>query len=235
MQLSVRDVARIFQVSEAAVYGWVRDGALPAEQINGQYRFNRSTLLEWATLRKMEVLPAFFQEAGVNGTSGRLDDAIEAGGVLHNVTGADKDAVLRALIQAVPLPGDFDRESLLEIFLSRETLGSTGIGNGLAIPHPRYPIVLPVDMPTITVCFLAIPISYASLDGQPVHTLFAMVSPTARIHLHLLARLALALRDPGFLAVILGKGSAGAIIKEASRIEELLHKSETRAPERARS
>jgi PTS system nitrogen regulatory IIA component len=220
MQLSVRDVARLLQVNEAKVYGWIREGSLPAEEVNGQYRFNRAELLEWATLRKMEVLPALFRDSATNGFSGRLDDALALGGVIHDLAGDDKDTVLRNMVQAMPLPGEMEREMLLEFFLGRESLGSTGIGNGLAIPHPRLPIVLPVEQPSITLCYLAKPIPYAATDGQPVHTLFAMVSPTARIHLHLLARLAMALRNPQFLAVVQRKGKAAEIVAVAAQLEE---------------
>jgi PTS system nitrogen regulatory IIA component len=222
MQLSVRDVARLLQVNEAKVYGWIREGSLPAEEVNGQYRFNRAELLEWATLRKMEVLPALFRDSAANGFSGRLDDALVRGGVIHDLAGDNKDMVLRNMVQAMPLPGEMEREMLLEFFLGRESLGSTGIGNGLAIPHPRYPIVLPVEQPSITLCYLARPIPYAATDGQPVHTLFAMVSPTARIHLHLLARLALALRNPLFLSVVQRKGKAAEVVAAAARLEESL-------------
>ena len=203
----------------------MREGSLPAEEINGQLRFNRSELLEWATLRKMEVLPAIFRDPESTDSS-RLDGAIQGGGVIHNLPGDDKKTALTNLVGALPLPSEVERDLLLQVFLGRESLGSTGIGNGLAIPHPRYPIVLPVDQPTITVCFLAKPIPYASIDNQPVHTLFAMVSPTVRVHLQLLARLALALRDPAFQAVIQRKASVSDIIRQARQIEETLQRSQ---------
>jgi nitrogen PTS system EIIA component len=225
MQLSVRDVARMLQVAESAVYSWVREGSLPAEEINGQLWFNRAELLEWATLRKMELLPAFFRDSE-NNDCGRLDDAFLAGGVIHNLPGNDKTTVLTNLVQALPLPSEVERDLLLQVILGRESLGSTGIGNGLAIPHPRYPIVLPVDQPCITVCFLAQPIAYAAIDNKPVHTLFAMVSPTVRIHLHLLARLALALRDASFLALIQRKAGVEEVVAEAQRLEESLEKAQ---------
>ena len=65
MQLTVRDVARLLKVDENAVYRWVKEDQLRAEEINGQYRFNRSDLLEWATLRsKLVFPPEFFQMGG---------------------------------------------------------------------------------------------------------------------------------------------------------------------------
>jgi PTS system nitrogen regulatory IIA component len=223
MQLSVRDVARILKVSEGAVYRLVSEEDLPAEQVNGQYRFHRAEILEWATLRKREVSPALFQGEGPLGPDEpRLDEALEAGRILHGVEGADREAILRALVQAMPLPEEVDREFLLEVLLSRESLGTTGIGGGLAIPHPRYPVVLPLPRPVIALGFLARPIPYAAADGLPVHTLFVLLSPTVRVHLRLLARLAFALRDPEFSAAIQQKAAAKVILGHARRLEQAL-------------
>ena len=68
--------------------------------------------------------------------------------------------------------------------------------------HVRNPIVLHLPHPSVTLCFLEHPVDFGSLDGQPVTTLFTLVSPTVRAHLHLLSRLAFALRDPNFKAVL---------------------------------
>jgi PTS system nitrogen regulatory IIA component len=223
MQLTVRELARVFKVNEGTVYRWVSEDDLPAEQVNGQHRFNRAEVLEWATLRKRPVPPDLFQSEGSEVTNQpRLDEALATGGIIHDLEGVDREAVLRALVAAMPLPDEADRDFLLEVLLSRETLGSTGIGGGLAIPHPRYPVVLPVPRPAIALCFLARPIPYGAADGQPVHTLFALISPTVKAHLRLLARLAFALRDPGFLAAVQQKAPAEVILREARRLESTL-------------
>lgn len=225
MQLTVRDVARILKVGESLVYRWVNEQSLPAERVNGQYRFNRAELLEWAAARKMEVDPALFQDANGHSLEVRLDEAIAAGGVVHALPGSDKESVLRAVIAALPVPDECDRDFLLQIFQNREALGSTEIGDGLAIPHPRYPIVLPVECPSITVCFLEHPIQYTAHSKQPVHTLFALVSPTARVHLQLLARLSLAVRDAQFRELIQRKGQAEEILERARELEDSLRRS----------
>jgi len=96
------------------------------------------------------------------------------------------------------LPPDMDRHFLLQVLLAREAMASTGVGDGVAIPHVRNPIVLSVSRPAICLCFPEKPVEFDAIDNQLVHTLFTLVAPSVRIHLHLLSRLALALRDPGF-------------------------------------
>jgi PTS system nitrogen regulatory IIA component len=219
MQLTVRDVARLLDVSENEVYRWVRDDGLPAEEVNGQYRFNRAELLEWATIRKRHVPPAFFQPEHGDGPP-RLDRALRAGGIHHHIQATDRASALRAIVQALPLPAGIDRDFLTQVFLSRESAGSTAVGDGLALPHPRYPIVLPITHAFVSLCFLDQPIPYGAADRQPVHTLFALVSPTVRDHLALLARLAAALKDPAFREVIRRRAPADEILAQVRRLEE---------------
>ena len=80
--------------------------------------------------------------------------------------------------------------------LAREALGSTGIGDGIAIPRVRNPIVLHLSRPIVTLCFLERPVDFGALDGQPVTTLFTLISPTVRAHLHLLSRLSYNMQLP---------------------------------------
>jgi PTS system nitrogen regulatory IIA component len=223
MELTVREAARALKVSENEIYRLVSRQALPAEQVRGVYRFNRVALLEWATARQRELSPDLFRGPdGGAAAGGALLEALRAGGVLYNVKGTDKESVLRAVIQAMPLPPALDRDFLLEVLLSREALGSTGIGDGIAVPHPHYPVVLPLDRPLISLCFLEQPIPYSARDRQPVHTLFVLFSPTVRIHLDLLARLSCALTEPAFRDLLRGQGTVADILEHVRRLEEAL-------------
>ena len=62
MKLTVRDAAQLLMVTEKTIYRWIKQGVIPAYQINDQYRFNRAELLEWATSRKINVSPEIFAE-----------------------------------------------------------------------------------------------------------------------------------------------------------------------------
>jgi PTS system nitrogen regulatory IIA component len=236
MELTVRDAARVLKVSESEIFRLVSKQALPAEQVHGIYRFNRVALLEWATARQRELSPDLFSEPnGSGGAAGyNLHEALRAGGVFYNVKGTDKESVLRAVVQAMPLPPAVDRAFLLEVLLSRETLGSTGIGHGIAVPHPHYPVVLPLDRPFISLCFLEQPIPYSAHDRQPVHTLFVLFSPTVRVHLDLLARLSSALTEPAFRDLLRGQGSAADILEHVRSLEEALAAARSKTPAEAK-
>jgi PTS system nitrogen regulatory IIA component len=211
-KLTVRDAAALLNASEKSVYRWIKQGVLPAHRINDQYRINRAELLEWATARKMHVSPEIFANPMDEvEPAPTLEDGLRAGGIHYRVAGHDKPSALRAVVDLLDLPGDVDREFLYQVLLAREALGSTGVGDGIAIPHVRNPIVLHLSHPTVTLCFLAQPVDFGSLDGQPVTTLFTLISPTVRAHLHLLSRLAFALREPRFKAAVRSQASCEEI------------------------
>jgi PTS system nitrogen regulatory IIA component len=203
MQLGVRDVARILNVSEKSIYRWIQQGQIPAYKVNDQYRFNRAELLEWATSKKINVSTEMFAESDAAAElMPDFADSIEAGGIFYRLEGGEKESALRSVVGVMKLPPDMDRELLLRVLLARESMASTGIGDGIAIPHVRNPIVLSVSHPAICLCFLEKPIEFGAIDDKPVHTLFTLVSPTVRIHLYLLSRIAHALRDPAFKEVV---------------------------------
>ena len=220
MQLRVRDVARILKVSEKTVYQWVKTGGLAAQHINGQLRFNRTELLEWATSRNLSVAPELFSEADPDTVPmPGLAEALETGGTFQDVDGVDKESVLRAVVERMQLPAEVDRDFLFSVLLAREALGSTAVGDGIAIPHVRNPIVLHVSKPTITLCFLKSPIDFGALDQKPVHALFSMVSPSIRVHLHLLARLGFLLKDARFKKLLHRKAPAAEILGAVRAME----------------
>jgi len=218
VELTVKDVARALAVSEEAVYQLVDERGLPVQQVDGQLRVHKAELLEWANAQGLSVASELFVAPGAP-VMPSLAEALEAGGVVHDQPGGDIASVLRSLVAAMPLPEEVDREFLLSVLLAREALGSTGIGDGIAIPHPRNPIVLRVDHPLVTLCFLRQPVDFGAVDGRPVYALFSLISSTPKMHLHLLSRLAYALRDSACKAAIAGRADAATILAEIRRIE----------------
>jgi nitrogen PTS system EIIA component len=220
MQLSVKDAAGILNVSEKTIYRWIKQEAIPAYRINEQFRFNRAELLEWATSRRIQVSPNIFNEGEKSAVSlPNLTDAMKAGGVAYRISGKDQPAVLRSVVDALNLPEEVDRDFLYQVLLARETLGSTGIGDGIAIPHVRNPVVLHVSKPTVTLCFLEHPIDFRAIDGQPVNTLFTIISPSVRAHLHLLSRLGFVLHDQNFKAALQRQDSREELMNALSAAE----------------
>lgn len=223
MQLTVKNVAELLNISEKTVYRWIEERKLPGYRLSGQYRFNRAELLEWATAERINASPRLFQEPESQGEPlPKLSEALEAGGIYYRVAGTNKPAVLRSVIEILRIPDKVDREFLFQVLLAREALESTAIGDGIAVPHFRNPLVLHLSRPTVGLCFLEKPVDFGALDGMPVQALFTILSPTVKAHLHLLARLMFALRNPDFKALILRQAGRDEILASAREISASL-------------
>jgi nitrogen PTS system EIIA component len=223
MHLTVRDVSKFLNVSEATVTRWITQRGLPSQHVGGHYRFNRVELLEWATANKIRVsLDAFDDLRADDEPIPSLVEALQAGGIFYEVKNTNKDSALRALVDVLPLPEDIDRELILRLFLAREASASTAIGDGIAVPHVRNPIVLHVGRPMVTLCFLEHPVDFGALDGRAVHVLFSIICPTVRTHLQTLSRLSYTVQDQMFKEVLLRHGQREEILQEARRVEAAL-------------
>jgi PTS system nitrogen regulatory IIA component len=224
MRLGVKDVASLFKVPERTVFRWVDEDGLPVSRVDGQYRFSPAAVFEWATERGMNVPPDLFRDDS-NGDRVPLPSvagALRAGGVIAGVPGNDKKSVLAAVVEHLKLPKEMDRATLLQVMLAREQLGSTGIGEGIAIPHVRNPIVLRVQCPMLTLALLDHPIDYGAVDNRPVHTLFIVISPSTRAHLHILSRLGYVLQDTSVRSAISARAPAAAILGAMEKVEQRL-------------
>jgi nitrogen PTS system EIIA component len=219
MMIKVADVAELMQTEEKSVVRWIRKEGLAAVEVNGVYQINRVDLLEWATEHGIKVPPALFVADSKALEFPTLAEALEAGGVYCSVPGDDKLTVLENLVANLSLPPQVDPEFLLQVLLAREALGTTAIGDGIAIPHVRNPILVNLPSPAITLSFLQQPVDFGALDGKPVEIVFMLISPTVRIHLHLLSKLAYALRDEAFRSTLRPPCNPAMILDAARRVE----------------
>lgn len=229
MQLNIREVSKLLKVSEQKVNEWVRRGILRAERVNHQYQLHRSDLLERTSSREIDIPAEIFSESEpADRHAPTLVDALRSGGVFYGLHGADKPAVLRAIVDTLALPPNVDRESLSQLLLAREAMGSTAIGEGIAIPHVRRPILLSGSRASISLCFLEHPVDFGGFDGEPVFAIFLLISPTARTHLHLLSRLSFALHDLELKAALARRASSAEILDEFQRVEDAIRLREHR-------
>jgi PTS system nitrogen regulatory IIA component len=148
-----------------------------------------------------------------------VSEQLRAGGIFHDNTGTDRSTVLRELVERLPLPPDHDRAFLLSELEAREAMGPTGIGEGIAIPHVRSPSVLRAEQPFVTLGLLRHAIDFGSMDGQPVHALFIVVSPTGGEHLAVLARLGFALRDAALRGLLRRRAPAEELLGRLELVE----------------
>jgi PTS system nitrogen regulatory IIA component len=146
---------------------------------------------------------------------GHFADLLRGEAVLFDLAAADKAAAFEALAaQAAPLAG-LPASLILEHVQTREALGSTGFGQGAAIPHAR---LATLDTLTVVLARLATAIDYDALDHQPVDIIVLLLSPenAGADHLKALARISRTLRNRKTLTAIRAAPDAAALRRAVS-------------------
>ena len=131
--------------------------------------------------------------------------------VIGTLASKDKASVMAELCTALArLAPGIPRERLTEVLLDRERLSSTGIGEGVAIPHGKL-----TGLPGLIAAFGVSPpgIDFDAIDGKPTERFFALLAPenSAGIHLKALARISRLFKNAAFRKAILEAGSAQRI------------------------
>lgn len=128
----------------------------------------------------------------------RISDMLKKEYIIEELMAKTQREVL-AELSSVFLRADnvFDHQAMVTVLLEREKLGSTGIGEGVAIPHGKVP-----DIGELMISFGRSKhgVDFNALDGKPVHLFFLLVAPedTTGKHLRVLAKLSRMLKSNGF-------------------------------------
>jgi mannitol/fructose-specific phosphotransferase system IIA component (Ntr-type) len=137
-----------------------------------------------------------------------------------NLTSTDRDSVLGELVRQIPQLAKQPeaQQTLHRALREREQLYSTGIGDGIALPHARNALVGLVDEPIIVFGRHPTGIPYGAIDSLPARLFFLLIAPTVTQHLAILARLSRLLRDPKLRQNLLQAETPAkviALVKEA--------------------
>ena len=138
----------------------------------------------------------------------RLVDILSEDLVVPTVTSVDREGLLKEVVEHIAhARPDVDQVSALRVLVERERIGSTGVGNGFAIPHGKLP-----NLRGMVACFArSVPgVEFNSLDRQPAHLFLVLLAPdgAAGLHLKALARASRLFKDTDFRARLLSEGSA---------------------------
>lgn len=144
----------------------------------------------------------------------RLSDFVIPEAIQPDLQVESKEAAIRKMVESLGACGSInqqDQESIIAAILKREELGSTGIGNGVAVPHTKHPSV---DRLIATIALSKGGVDFASLDGEDVYILFLLVSPPDRPgdHLRALENISRHLRNYNFCNFLRQANTAQAVV-----------------------
>lgn len=203
MDLKIKDVAELLNVSETTIRRWLIDRKIPAYRLNRQYRFSRIEIENWMMKRKLHFpeenqktfsekeqlypikeqnnppsLSPHSSSLGLQQFS--LYRAINRGGVYDTIEGNNKETIIRNTMEVIAKDLLLDPEVLSDLLLDREKLMPTALNRGIAVPHSRECLSkIPFDL--VTIVFPKKPIEYGALDEKPVNTLFFLFATGDKI------------------------------------------------------
>jgi PTS system nitrogen regulatory IIA component len=139
-----------------------------------------------------------------------LSDLVQVPAIMPALRANSKKQLLQLLAERAASVTGLPEREVFDTILQRERLGSTGVGNGIAIPHGKLP-----GVKSITGVFARLdqPVDFEALDDQPVDLVFLLLAPegAGADHLKALSRIARVLRDHDTVAKIRGTRDAAAI------------------------
>jgi len=138
----------------------------------------------------------------IDKTDDSLAQLITRGGIYYNVDGTDKAQFLSDFIGKLPHLSPDKKKALFQAVMEREALMSTGIEKGIALPHPRTPLLEDGEEPFAAIAFPFSPLNWDTPDSSKVHTVFLIVSKSPKQHLGVLSGINVLCSQENFFALL---------------------------------
>ena len=217
MDLNIKDISHLLILSEKEVQQLINKKEIPFQHLHDKVVFNKHQIIEWALGRNLPI--------NVSGHHKFSEYKIETLGTLLNIDSfhynceLTETSYLEQMISQISFERNVDKEIIVQLLKSRESMMSTAIGNGISLPHPRVPLMVGKTKPLIHFFFPNKPLNLNSIDGKPVHTLILLISQTIKQHLSLIAHLSFLLTKETFRFALENRLEYKEILDISKKIE----------------
>ncbi len=221
--MSIEEMARHLGMDARELRKLADKGRMPGMLVGSEWRFNRAQMLDWLQ-REMHSL----EERHIRNLERAMADRSQADflsalipheGIDLTLRAASKSSVLRKLVALAERTGlVYDRDTLIDALEEREKIISTGLPNGIALPHPSR--LLPYATAEPLVCIARVPagVPFGAPDGGMTDLFVLICSHEERQHLRTLARLALMING-GFADALRQSDSGASALQAAITVE----------------
>ncbi len=154
----------------------------------------------------------------------KLSDFVVREAILVDLQATTKEEAIREIVRSLRDSGqvaEADYEGVVRAILGREELGSTGIGQGVAVPHTRHPTVQRL---VGTVALSKRGVDFAALDGEPVNIFFLLISPPNQPgdHLRALENISRHLKDEKFVASLRQAKTRDVVVEVLAEADQVM-------------
>jgi len=139
--------------------------------------------------------------------------------IIDDLKSQDKKGIIEELVKPIADLTSIDSKDIVRVLLERERLGSTGIGSGIGIPHGK---LKGIDSLVLGFGLSRKGVDFESMDGQPTHIFFLLISPenSAGLHLKLLAQISKILKNDSFREKLLRASHVDEIYETIRNVDE---------------
>lgn len=229
MNLSVKDVAELLNVSEKTIYRMIQNETIPCFRVGGQWRFDKREIASWLEDTRVYSYRAEAENASSEDEGSiSISEFLARGGIYYKLPGSTKEAVILTCLERIKtgIP-NIDTKKLFGSIMEREALCATAAGNGIAFPHPKS-FGKFTEFSYIALCYLENPIPFGAPDNEDVDTLFFIFPRSEMRFLRIHAKLLRLLRDEKVMTIIKKVSAPDEIYDTFSRKEAEIFK----APEK---
>lgn len=202
MNLSVKDIAELLNVSVKTIYRMIQNETIPCFRVRGQWRFDRKEIASWIEDTRAFPYKTAIENPSMDEESISISEFLRRGGIYFNIAGTAKETVVRSCLELINIRiSQIDMNRLYASLMDREALCTTAVGNGIALPHPgSFGKFTPTSY--IALCRLEMPVPFGAVDNEDVDTLFFIFPKSERRFLRIQAKLLRLLRDEKVISVV---------------------------------
>jgi len=220
MILTLKELADYLKLNDRTVLRMLKNGQIQGTKLGGQWRFNGSEIdqLFFPNKSKSDDVP--LSELTHSQFGIQLSRLITTERIFLDMKATTAEEAINELVD-----GQVFNKLVLNVnelrakCLERENMLSTGVGNGIAVPHPRDPIPTLRASGCIVFGRSVQGIDFNAVDGKPVHLFFLLCSQTADLHLYLMGKIATLLRNADFVDVCMKCKTPDELIRAMMEIE----------------
>jgi nitrogen PTS system EIIA component len=212
MELKLNDLTQLLEVPEKQIKKWIKEKELPHYKIHNELKFNKAEIFNWILKNNIKV-SSRIMDMNLTNMPVVFTDLIDKGGIYYDIKGNTVSEIIGNAVQAINTPDEISKDRIVISLLEREEMMPTAVGNGIAIPHARNPIIADIKNESISVCFLENDIDYDALDGIKVNVLFVVLSANPKRHLEILSKIGFLCQQSGFMKLLKDRSQKDVIMK----------------------
>lgn len=216
--MTLPEVAQYLQLAEKTILRMAQRGEIPAAKVASQWRFLKPVIKDWLATQMQSMGGVSRTPQTIPETGPSLTQVVRPELMNLNMTPGHKEQILRQLIDPLQKTRFLSSsDALLQSLIERERLMSTGVGHGIAIPHPRRPLKNLFSIPAIALGICPEGTPFDAIDDQPVYLFFLICAPQDGIHLELMAKIAWLGRQQPVIDKLIQCRSQTDVIKQLTK------------------